>query len=79
MGEFFYPRAYTGNPLGNITRAGTNMGEFFYPRAYMSNPTGKISHSRCEYGVVIPIGMYPWPSLGELWQKFVLFKRFNDQ
>jgi hypothetical protein len=42
MGEFFYPRAYTGNPLGNITRAGTGMGEFFYPRAYMSNLTGKI-------------------------------------
>ena len=76
----------TGNPPGNITRAGrrvlparVRVWVSFSTRVHI-RVTQQVKYHLVGAGMgVVPISMYPWPSFGELWQKFVLFKPFNDQ
>jgi hypothetical protein len=52
-----------GYPMGKKTRAGVGMGKNLYPHAGMSFLTGRIRVSRCGYGMVLPTGFCPLPSL----------------
>jgi hypothetical protein len=53
------------------------MGKILYPRVYMGNPMGRIFFDGYGYGMVLPTGMYPLPSLHHTVAKKLEYKEFK--
>jgi hypothetical protein len=52
-----------GYPTGKKTRTGTGMGKNLNPHAGVGFLVGRVRISGCGYGIALPTGFYPLPSL----------------